>query len=68
MKLALAFFTIVAVAAAQDGVIDVERSTISIHVSKAGLLSAAGHDHWVTAPIAAGAIQESVCLSVVRAV
>jgi polyisoprenoid-binding protein YceI len=46
-------------AAAQDMPIDVERSTITIHVGKAGLLSAAGHEHWVNAPIAAGSIRES---------
>jgi hypothetical protein len=36
---------------AQDRAIDVEHSTITIHVGKAGLLSAAGHEHWVTAPL-----------------
>jgi polyisoprenoid-binding protein YceI len=45
--------------AAQDRSIDVERSTITIHVGKAGLLSAAGHEHWVTAPISSGAINDS---------
>jgi len=44
---------------AQDRTIDVERSTITIHVSKAGLLSAAGHEHWVNAPISSGAINDS---------
>jgi polyisoprenoid-binding protein YceI len=39
--------------------IDVERSAITIHVSKAGLLSAAGHDHWIAAPIASGTIEDS---------
>ncbi len=46
-------------AAAEDSAIDVQRSTIAIHVSRAGLLSAAGHDHWVSAPIASGVIGES---------
>lgn len=45
--------------AAQDRSIDVERSTITIHVGKAGLLSAAGHEHWVIAPISSGAINDS---------
>jgi polyisoprenoid-binding protein YceI len=45
--------------AAQDRSIDLERSTLTIHVGKAGLLSAAGHEHWVTAPISSGAINES---------
>jgi polyisoprenoid-binding protein YceI len=38
---------------------DTTRSTITIHVGKAGLLSAAGHEHWVTAPISAGLVNES---------
>ena len=44
---------------AQDVPIDTARSTITIHVGKAGLLSAAGHEHWVNAPIASGTIRES---------
>jgi len=44
---------------AQDTPIDVDRSTITIHVGKSGLLSAAGHEHWVNAPIASGFIRES---------
>ena len=48
-----------AMAAAQDTAIDVQRSTITIHVGKAGLFSAAGHDHTISAPISSGAIQES---------
>lgn len=43
----------------QDHGIDVERSTITIHVGKAGLLSAAGHEHWVNAPISSGTINDS---------
>ena len=39
--------------------IDTARSTIHIHVGKSGLFSAAGHEHWVTAPIANGEIEES---------
>ena len=39
--------------------IDVQRSTITIHVGKAGLLSAAAHEHWVNAPIASGTVRES---------
>jgi polyisoprenoid-binding protein YceI len=50
---------IMGVAAGQDRAIDVERSTITIHVDKAGLLSAAGHEHWVAAPISSGTIRES---------
>jgi polyisoprenoid-binding protein YceI len=49
----------VSILAAQDRAIDTERSTITIHVGKAGLLSAAGHEHWVSAPIASGTINEA---------
>jgi polyisoprenoid-binding protein YceI len=34
--------------------IDVEHSTIRIHVGRSGLFSAVGHEHWVTAPISEG--------------
>jgi polyisoprenoid-binding protein YceI len=46
-------------ASAQDKTIDVEDSTITIHVRKAGLCSAAGHEHWVNAPISAGTFNDS---------
>ena len=45
--------------AAQDKVIDVQRSTITIHVFKAGLFSVAGHEHWVSAPVSSGTFNES---------
>lgn len=45
--------------AAQELAIDTARSSITIHVEKAGLLSAAAHDHWVSARIAAGTIDEA---------
>jgi polyisoprenoid-binding protein YceI len=45
--------------AAQDKAIDVKRSSITIHVGKAGMFSAAGHEHWVEAPIASGVLNES---------
>lgn len=44
---------------AQEKAIDTQRSTITIHVGKSGLLSAAAHDHTVNAPISSGAIVES---------
>src|ERR1019366_8026424 len=59
VKFALAFLAVAAMAAAQDTAIDVQRSTITIHVGKAGLLSAAGHDHTIAAPIFSGTIRES---------
>ena len=47
-----------ALALAADHPLDLQRSTIRIHVGKAGLFSAAGHEHWIAAPIAGGAIDE----------
>ena len=44
---------------AQERAIDTQRSTITIHVGKSGLFSAAAHDHTVVAPISSGTIQES---------
>jgi polyisoprenoid-binding protein YceI len=44
---------------AQEKAIDTERSTITIHVGKSGLLSGAAHDHTVNAPISSGTILES---------
>jgi polyisoprenoid-binding protein YceI len=58
-KVIAALVAVVAVAAAQDAAIDVQRSSITIHVGKAGLLSAAGHDHTISAPISSGTIRES---------
>jgi len=58
-KLGVSILVIVAVAAAQDGAIDVQRSAITIHVGKSGMLSAAGHGHTIGAPISSGAIRES---------
>src|SRR5579864_3968511 len=42
-----------------DRTIDTEHSSLKIHVGKAGLFSAAGHDHWVTAPFAEGRFNDS---------
>ncbi len=39
--------------------IDAANSTITIHVGKSGLFSAAGHEHQVSAPIEQGAIDDS---------
>jgi polyisoprenoid-binding protein YceI len=43
---------------ADEHPVDLQRSTIRIHVGKAGLFSSAGHEHWVTAPIASGSVEE----------
>src|SRR5450631_1932173 len=59
LKLPLAFVVLSAIGVAQDNAIDVKRSTITIHVGKAGLLSAAAHDHTIAAPISSGTIRES---------
>ena len=44
---------------AQEKAIDTQRSTITIHVGKSGLLSAAAHNHTINAPISSGTILES---------
>lgn len=46
-------------APAAERPIDVAHSTLRIHVGKSGLFSAAGHEHWVTAPIAEGSVHEA---------
>jgi len=54
-------FLIVALATvsrAAEKPIDIEHSTLRVHVGKSGLFSAAGHEHWVTAPIAEGSIDD----------
>ena len=58
-KLAVMFLAACLIGAAQDTAIDIQRSTITIHVGKAGLLSAASHDHTIAASISSGTIRES---------
>src|SRR5258708_20313941 len=41
-----------------DRAIDTDHSSLKIHVGKAGLFSAAGHDHRVTAPFAEGSFND----------
>jgi len=43
---------------ARERQIDLERSMLIVHVQKSGLLSAAGHEHTVMAPIADGSIDD----------
>jgi hypothetical protein len=38
---------------------DVHRSTLTIYVGKAGVFSAAGHEHRINAPISAGVVNDS---------
>jgi polyisoprenoid-binding protein YceI len=47
-----------AMASASERPIDLENSSVRIHVGTAGFFSAAGHKHWVTAPIAQGSLDE----------
>jgi polyisoprenoid-binding protein YceI len=62
-RLITKFVWLVATAAvflsAESKPIDLQQSTITIHVGKAGLLSVAGHEHWVEAPISSGVLDES---------
>src|ERR1700733_1489856 len=44
----------------RERALDTQRSTITIHVGKSGLLSAAAHDHTIDAPISSGTILEPV--------
>jgi polyisoprenoid-binding protein YceI len=44
---------------AQERQIDTQRSQITIHVGKTGLLSAVAHNHTISASIASGSIRES---------
>jgi polyisoprenoid-binding protein YceI len=41
---------------AQQRAIDTEKSTLTVHVSKAGVFSALGHNHEIAAPIARGTV------------
>ncbi len=43
-------------AAAQSKPIDAANSVLTVHVYKAGLLSALGHDHTVSAPVSGGTV------------
>jgi polyisoprenoid-binding protein YceI len=38
--------------------VDTEHSSLTIHVGKTGLFSAAGHEHVVTAPVAGGSLDD----------
>jgi polyisoprenoid-binding protein YceI len=44
---------------AAERALDTQRSTITIHVGKSGLFSAAAHDHTVSAPISSGTVRQS---------
>jgi YceI-like domain len=55
----LTVFVVVVPLMAQERAIDTQRSTITIHVGKSGLLSAAAYDHTINAPISSGLIRQS---------
>lgn len=44
--------------AAAEKAIDSQRSSLTIHVGRAGLLSAAGHEHTIKAPIESGSVDD----------
>lgn len=46
--------------------IDSQRSVITIHVGKSGLLAAAAHEHWIDAPISSGSIDSGGAMPGVR--
>ena len=50
-------------AQAQVRPIDVQKSTMTVHVYKAGLLGFAGHDHEIRAPLAEGQVDDSRAVS-----
>jgi polyisoprenoid-binding protein YceI len=60
----LIYLVALAAASAQDKTIDVEHSTITVHVGKTGLFAGAGHEHWVNAPLSAGTVNDSDSLHV----
>jgi polyisoprenoid-binding protein YceI len=47
-------------AAAEDRLIDLERSTVTVHVFKAGLFRAFADDHVIQAPLAEGSFDASI--------
>ena len=58
-KLLLIFLTVIGSLMAEDKSIDVQHSTITVHVGKGGVFSAAVHEHWVNAPLASGVFNDS---------
>jgi polyisoprenoid-binding protein YceI len=56
---AAALIVILPAGVAQPRQIDAAKSTITVRVYKAGMLAAFGHDHEITAPVAAGTVDEN---------
>lgn len=61
--LCAALLVIASAASGQKREIDVARSTMTVHVAKAGVFSAFGHEHEIGAPITQGAV-DAVAASV----
>jgi len=51
------------VSAAAQKEIDIDHSSLTIHVGKSGILAAAGHEHTVTAPIKNGVVWAALQLA-----
>jgi len=66
LPVALAIATVVSKAGAQGRTIDAGRSSLTIHVGKAGLFSSAGHEHWVEAAISSGVVDAAGATPSVR--
>jgi polyisoprenoid-binding protein YceI len=60
----LIYLAALTAASAQDKTIDVEHSTITVHVGKTGVFSGAGHEHWVNAPLSAGTLNDADSLHI----
>src|SRR5438445_438499 len=52
----VALLALAAAASAEQHAIDTAKSSITVHVYKAGVLGSLGHDHEISAPIAAGSV------------
>ena len=68
MHVLLLVLTICLIAVPQGAAesIDSKRSSITIHVGKAGLFAAAAHEHWINAPIAGGSVDPNSAAPSVR--
>ena len=58
-QVAVVLLSLLVLAKAQDKTIDVQQSTITVHVGKTGIFSVAGHEHTVDAPIESGSLNDS---------
>jgi hypothetical protein len=63
---ALSIASLASAANDQGKPIDSQRSSLVIHLGKAGLFSAAAHEHWVSAPITNGIVDDASAIPSVR--